>query len=539
MTEEERQDESVGGSESQELAAVQDADASAEREEPSFEAALEEAIDVAVEEIAPLRKKLTITVPRRIIDEQLDEQYDELRREAMVPGFRKGRAPRRLLEKRFGSEVGDTLIQRLVTSAYVAAMKKTELKTLGDPLIWATEKGSDTPKLMEVSEAIELMKVPDEGPLEFACEVEVQPEFELPKLEGIPLTRPVVEITDKDVDAQVDRLRGLAGSFENVGDGPVEPDDLVIADVKMTSGGEVLKQGQDVRLAARPQVVDGVVLENLGDVLAGAKVGDVRQISGQIPDAYEKEEFRGKEADFEITVKQIQRMRLPEVDQAFLNHWGFETEQDMRAWLRQELEARRDREIHNLLAGQVCEYLLQNTSFELPERVSTQQIDRALARKLVEMYRQGIPLPEIDKRMDELKTVAREETLKDLKLAFIMEKLAEQVEVEVTEGEINAWIAEIARQQGRRFDRVRDELSREGRIADLYIRLRDDKIIRHLIDKAEITESRKGDKPVRSAQETKSQTEASEEVASEEAEPGADEPARRSRPKRKPPKKTD
>src|SRR4030095_2911921 len=107
-------------------------------------------------------------------------------------------------------------------------------------------------------------------------------EFELPEIEGIPLEKPVLKVSNDDVDVQVDRLRGMRGSFETLAAGKMQTDDIVMADVKMSSGGTALKEQENARLAARPQHLDGVPLEKLGDVLKGAKACDVRTTSGQI-----------------------------------------------------------------------------------------------------------------------------------------------------------------------------------------------------------------------------------------------------------------
>ncbi len=267
--------------------------------EKSLQDKLKEAIDVRVEEVGTLRKKLSITVPRDAIDARFDEQYEELRREALVPGFRKGRAPRRLLEKRFGHEVGETLVQQFVTNGYMAAIEKVDLKVLGDPLIWVTEKGATSQMLVDVQKAIDLLEVPKDGAFTFSCEVEVRPEFEMPELDGIPVTKPVVEITDEKLDAQMDRLRGMLGTYVPAPDGVAKADDVITGDLKMICGDTVLKEEQNVRIAVRPQVIDGVVLEKLGEVLTGAKVEEVKTISGQIPDTHIREEFRGKQAQLD------------------------------------------------------------------------------------------------------------------------------------------------------------------------------------------------------------------------------------------------
>ncbi len=463
-------------------------------EEPSLEKKLKAAIDVQTEDIGPLRKKLTLTVPRDLIGERLDNQYGELRRDAMVPGFRKGRAPRRLLEKRFGHEVSETLVQQLVGAGYLAAIDKTELKVVADPLIWVKDKEGDGESLVEVQEAIERIELPEgDAPLTFSAEIEVRPEFEMPELKGIPLVKPVVTITDADVQTHLDRLRGVRGEYENLPEGPAEKDDVVIADVKMTCGEAVVKEQESVRLAARPQTLEGISFDNLGDVLQGAKPGETRTLSGQVPEDYDKTEFRGKPADFEIKVREVRRLRLPEVDEAFIKQFGFDSEKELREWLRADLESRVGEQIRRGLAGQARRYLLDNATFELPERLSQRQANRVIIRRMIELYRQGVPRAEVEKHMDELKTGAQEESIRDLKLTFIMEKLAEDREVEVTEGEINSQIAVIAQQQGRRFDRVRDELMRDGGLQNLYFQLRDEKLVQQLVEAAEITEKAPGD----------------------------------------------
>lgn len=457
-----------------------------EKAEPELKDRLKEVIEVQVEEVGTLRKKLTITVPRGTIDEQSNEQYGELKREALVPGFRKGRAPRRLLEKRFGSEVQETLVQQLVLSGYLAATEKTDLKVLGDPLVWATEKGAQTPTLVDPQKAIELITIPDDGPLTFSCEVEVRPEFELPELEGIPVTKRVLEIKEEDVAAEVDRLRKLCGTHEDV-EGPVQTDDVVVADLKMTCEGAVLKEQAEVRIAARAQMVDGVVLEKLGEALVGAKVEDVRVVSGRIPDSYVKAECRGKQADFEFKVRQIQRLSVPSMEDV-VTRLGFESEQEIRDYVKKDMESRLGEMVRRDMGAQVYQYLLDNTSFDLPGGLSERQVAQVVMRRMIDLYAQGVPQDEVQKQLDEMKTKVREDVVRELKLAFIMEKVAEQCEVEVAEGEINAQIAAIAQRQNQRFDRVRDHLAREGAIANLYIRIRDHKIVEQLIEKAKVTE---------------------------------------------------
>lgn len=511
-----------------------------ESEEKSLEDKLKEVIDVNVEELEGLRRKLTITVPRDTLDGQVQEQYEELRREAMVPGFRKGRAPRRLLEKRFGNEVSETLVQQLVSTGYMAAVDKSELKTIGDPLIFVkSDKEGEGEILEEVQAAISKMDLPPEGPLVFACEVEIRPEFALPELADIALEQPILTVSDEDVTTQINHFLGMRGTYESVPEDAVEADDVITANLKITADGTVLKEQSDARFAARPQVVDGVVLEKLGETLTGAKVGDTVTIKGNVPDDYAKAEYRGKEATFEITIKEIQRLRRPELNEEFVKGFGFETVDEMREWIRQDLESRLGEEVKQMMRGQVSQYLMDNITFDLPERLSNRQIAQVTASRIIEMYRRGIPPAEAEKQLDQLRTSSREDAIRDLKQAFIMEKLSEEIEVEVTEGEINAMIAAIAQRQGQRFDRVRDELARQGGLTNLYVRLRDEKIIDELIGKAKVTEAKLEDiKARKKGGKKKAESAKDEKPTAKEAAESTEEPKPREQVKRTPPKKS-
>jgi trigger factor len=338
--------------------------------------------------------------------------------------------------------------------------------------------------------AMEHLKLPEEGDFEFRCEVEVKPGFELPELDGIPIEKPLVTITDDDVSAEVDRARARRGHFAPVEGGPVEEDDIVIGDLVMTVNGEEIKREENYTLASRGRVLEGVTVENLGDILDGGKVGETKSFEGPLPDDHAREDLRGKTAKFTFTIADIKRFTLPPLDEEFLKAQGFDSEDELRNWFRQQMEPRLEQEIRRGMRNQVRKYLLDNVKLELPEGLSSRQTDRAVLRRVVDLRRRGVPMSEIEKHADELRTSAKEEVLTELKLYFILEQIAEKSEVEVSEEEINAQIAEIAREYGRRFDRVRDELVRENGIESLYLQIRDEKCIDSLLEKAKVTEAR-------------------------------------------------
>jgi len=461
---------------------------------------LKEVIRLEKQEVGSLRLKLGITVPRDVIDERLTEQFAELRRDAAIPGFRKGHAPIRLVEKRFATDVGDQLKGQLIGSSYLAAVEKEDLKPLGDPLVWckvkeerSTEGGGsrqiESDKLLPIDRALEHIILPKEGPLTFSCEVELKPQFELPNQNDIPVNRPRITVDDGDVEDELRRLRAFRGTFQPVEDGPIALDDLIYADTKMTVGQDVLLQEQNLDLAARDLRIKGIPLIGLGEALEAKERNAVVVFEAPVPDDHEDIDLRGKKARFEFTIKEIKRLALPPIDGEFLEGVGFDSEDDLRASLKRALEARVAQAVQDKMHEQVADYLIAKTTVEIPAGLSQRQTDRSVARRMIEMYRAGIPEAEIRKAVDEMKVKAHDQVVRDLKLYFILEKIAEERKVEVSEEQLNSAISLIAQRTGKRFDRVRDELSKGDGLSTLYVQIRDQKVLEDLLTTAAITDT--------------------------------------------------
>jgi len=521
-------------------------------EEQEAKEALKKAMKVDVADIGVLRKSVTITLPRDYLDGQLDKDYKELISEAIVPGFRRGRAPRRLVEKRFGREVGEQVLTRVLPNAYLAAMEMKDLKTLGDPFVWVKVKEKKAPgeeeaaekeKLLDMPTALTHIKVPEEGDLTLRCEVEVKPEFELPSIEAVAIEKPDMTVTDDDVTAFIDRMLSLRGNWVPVPDEAVGSDDLLVCDLTMSVDGKPVKTAENLQIGVRPQRIEGVVFEDFEEKVKDGRLGETRSLEGELPSDYEVEDLRGKKARFALKINEIKRLEVPEMDEAFISAQGFDSEEEYRAFVRQRLEGRLSEEVRDAMRRQVREYLLNSTKLDLPEGASTRQTERAVLRKMVELQRQGYPAAEIAKRVDELRTIAREEAAAQLKLHFILEEIAEKLEIEVSEEEINSQIASIAASYNRRFDRVRDELARNNGLESLYFEIRDEKCVDKILETAKVTEAkveRKAPpvrrKAVKKAPAKKAAAAAGRKTASGDESEGAAE--KKAKPRRKPPAKS-
>ena len=469
-------------------------------EEQKLMAELKEAITVERQDLGGLRTKMTVTVPRDMLDARFGKEFAELKREAIVPGFRKGHAPLKLVEKRFASDVGEQLKSQLLSSGYLAAVEKEDIKPLGDPLIWVMVKEERTgedgkprnveaQKLLSIDQALEHLSLPKEGALTFSCEVEVKPEFELPTLEKIPVTRPVLTIGDHEVDEAVKRMRWREARFEAVEEGAVDRNDLMYTTMKMTVGDEVVATEDNFDVAARDMRIKGVPLTGLGDAFVGRGLGDTVTVDGTVPDDHERIDLRSKTARFEFTIREIKRLAVPPIDAEFLATGGYESEAELRKTVRSELESRTQRMVRERMLEQIGQYLVDSTTLEIPAGLSQRQADRSTARRMIDMLQRGVPQAEIEQALDEMRMKARDQTQRDLKLFFILEKIAEDREVEVSESELNGAIADIARQSNKRFDRVRDELAKGDGLTSLWLRLREAKVLDALLETAEVTDA--------------------------------------------------
>ncbi len=428
---------------------------------------------VTIEDAGPCKKKVTVEIPEEKIVKATDTQFNELRRDATIPGFRKGRAPRRLLEKRFGKEATDAIKAKLLADASQAAVADNKLNILGEPNI-----------------NFEEITLPEEGSLKFDFEVEVRPEFELPALEGIPVNKAKLEVTDEQVDSEIEQMQKYAGVWTPRENEPAEIDDQIIADAKLKIEGveETEKLDNTEIIVRKYGFVGQIPVEKLDELLADAKVGDNKTTTVEVPKTYYKEEYRGKKVDIEIDVKDIKYLKPAEIDEAFLQRLQVESEDDLRERIHDRLQSRLEAQIKNEMSEQIYQYLDDNIKFDLPLDIVAQQAESVLRRQYINLMMRGLQREQIDTQLEQLKAGSEEQAKKQLKTFFIMDKVAEKFEITVTEPEVNGSIAQLAMERNQRPEKMREQMEHDGSLAQLELEIRQEKCIAKLLESAKITE---------------------------------------------------
>ena len=436
-------------------------------------------IDVVIEDAGTSAKELTITISKETVDEKIEMSFGTLQDQAQMRGFRKGRAPRQLLERRFGSDLLIEARGQLIGGAYQKAIADHELRVVGDPVF---------------PEELAEKKLEAGKPFSFTVTIEVVPEFELPSLEGVELKKPMFIIEPDHVASEIVKLRYRLGTPERI-TGPFEANDRTVGSATVdVEGHEGTFFETEQALLVVPGDEDegkgqllGLIIDDLADLVTGKSTGDTIQIETMGPPAHEREELRDKKVSITFVINDAERITPLEAEQV-AEQMGLENLSMLEERVKLELETRRDAEQRNAEREQVYEYLLENITLDLPERMSEAQITRTIERQRMEMLYQGADPEDVEKRLAEMRSQTEDQALNRLKLLFIMNEVARKFDIEVTEEEINGRIAGIARQRGERPDQVRNELNKSGAINEVARQIVEHKGADRIVDQAKVTE---------------------------------------------------
>ncbi|MBL4590642.1 MAG: trigger factor [Phycisphaerales bacterium] len=430
---------------------------------------------IKIDDIGPCRKRISIDIPASKVDETLAASYDVVAHEAAIPGFRKGHAPRRLIEKRFGEYVRGEARQRLVSSAYKEAVESNDLKVLSQP--------SD--------EIFEDLEIEDGKPVHIEIEVEVMPEFDLPDLKGLKVLKPDAKLPDDLVDKEIEKIGINEGSLDER-DKPERGDYLtgnaVMKDAQGTEHYNI--EGAVVRIPEKGDeegMILGVIVADFAKQIGLPKEGETKTIKVKGPEQHEMEDIRGKDLTVTFEVVKVYRI-VPAPMADIVAKFGFTGEEQLREMVGAQLGQRAEVQQQAVMRQQIAKTLADACDFELPAGLTANQAARNLERQRMELMYRGMPPTEVEQKMAELRNASTEQATSSLKQLFILGKVAEQLEVSVEEPEINAQIVRFAMEQGKRPEQLRDELVKNGQIQTLIQQVREHKAIDAVLVDADIEE---------------------------------------------------
>jgi trigger factor len=438
------------------------------------EEAARERLDLQVKIASPgtCQRHITVTVSETDVERYFNNAIGDMMPKAVVPGFRAGRAPRKLVEARYRKDVADQVKGSLLMDSMAQVTEDENLSAISEPEL---DLGA--------------IEVPDSGPMTFEFNLEVRPEFELPQWKGLKIDRPTKEFTSDDVDAQMRRLLERRGRLVPY-NGAAELGDFITANIIFQHGDEVLARAEEEVLCVRKNLSlrDGT-LERFDKLMVGVTAGETREGEVKLTEAANEEELRGQKVKAVFEVLEVKKLEVPELDDDLLRSLGkFENEGELRDALMDELKRQLEYHQQQSARQQITAALTAAANWDLPPDLLRRQSVRELERSVLELRRSGFNDDEIRAHQNELRQNVLASTARALKEHFILEKLAEQENIEDLPEDYDHEIRLIAAQSGESPRRVRAQLEKRDLMDILRNQIIERKTIDLILSRAEFKE---------------------------------------------------
>jgi trigger factor len=416
-----------------------------------------------VEDISSTKKRLKIEIPADILEKEYTESLNKIRQRARIPGFRQGKAPINIIEKRFGDEIRSELLEKIIPTYYAQAVKEADLSPVTMP---------------KIETALDLRR---NEPLAFSLTVEVRPKIGDLNYTGIKVDDIAVSVDDKEVDDTLTGLQNDRAMFEVV-DRQVKEDDLLVIDyVKLDPAGEKeLASAKDQVMNLGNRLTPRGIIEGL----LGKAKGDTVEIALPEVVGNELKEDSDKGGKLRVTIKEIKEKKLPEMDNEFAKDFGHESLDVLKEKIREGILAAKQQNAGKQQKSKIVETLVDSHTFDVPESL----IDAEL-QHLITNERQSEQGAVADEKADaERAEKLRPKAMRNVKATIILDEIAESEKIAVSETEVKDRISLIAKQLQATPDAVVNLfMTRDGSLDNLRHNIREEKVLEFLLSKAEIT----------------------------------------------------
>lgn len=417
---------------------------------------------VQVEELSPIEKKLSIEVDSARVSQELNRAYTQLGQQVKLPGFRQGKVPRRILEQRFKAQVESDVVQRVVQSAYMEAIREHKVDVVSQPQV--------TPKELKADQ-----------PFSFEARVEVKPKVEAREYQGLQLPRAEATVTDGEVEQQLQNMRESGSRLE-----PVEGRDVAASgdfagiDFEATIDGAPFPGSKAEGITV--EIAPGELVESNIAALEGVKVGDSKEIDYTFPADYRVEEVRGKTAHFRLDLKGLKKKVVPELNDEFAKDAGLgvQTLAELKEKLKADLQKAQAHKLQTEQREALIKALVERNPFEVPQAMVERALDSMLEGALRQMARSGFDPRRLNLDFMSIREEMRERALQEVKGTLLFEAVALKEGIQATDADIEKKIAELATESGQPESAVRKFFKDPEERFGLGLRLREEKTVEFL-----------------------------------------------------------
>lgn len=426
---------------------------------------------VNLEKIEKNVAALEIEVDQEKFAEAVEKAFRKLAPKVNVPGFRKGKAPRAMIERKLGKEyIWEEAMDFIVPEAYFEALQETKTEPI------------DRPK-------VEVVQLEDGKPFIFKAIVEVRPEVKLSQYIGLEAEKQAVEVSDEDVAKELDRLRERHAQLVPVEEGAAGMQDITVIDFEGFVDEVAFPGGKGTDYSL--ELGSGSFIPGFEEQLVGAKAGEEQEVKVTFPENYQAAELAGKDAVFKVTVKGIKRKELAVLDDEFAKDVSeFESLEELKADIRNRLEKEAAKRADHALKDGLVDKVVTDSEVEIPDTMIEQRIDSMLQNMNQRLSMQGLSIEDYLKysgtNVENLRNDYRERAAKDVKVDLVLEAIAKAENIGVTDEDIDARVEEMAAQYKQEPGVFRQWMENGGNLEPLKKSITIDKTVDFLVEKAKL-----------------------------------------------------
>ena len=423
----------------------------------------------AVETLSPTRAKLTVEVPFEELKPSLDAAYKAIAQQINVPGFRRGKVPPTVIDRQVGrAAVLDQAVNELLPKAYVEALQENSLEPLAQP-------------------EIEVTKLDDNDVLEFTAEVDVKPDFTVPDYEGIVAQVEDIEISDEDVEEQVQALRERFATLVDV-ERAAADGDFVVLDLRATQGGEPVEGAEVAGMSY--QVGRGGMLDGLDEALAGMSAGDEKIFTSQLVGG----DLVGEDVDVAVSVSKVQQQELPEFDDDFAQLASeFDTSEELHTDVRERLGRGKRLEQAAAARDAVLEALLEKVEVPLPETLVADELNARRSSVEQQLVYAGLTmekyLEDEEQTQEEFEADLERRVRDAITAQFLLDAVAKQEELGVDQNELSQHLVRRAQQSGQDPQEFANHMFEHNHVPELVQEILRGKALAAIVETAVVTDA--------------------------------------------------
>ena len=430
-------------------------------------------VNVTVENLGPCKKLMRVEIAPEKVEEAFAELTREYQREARLPGFRQGKAPKEMVAKRYETEIQDEVKRKLISDSYRAALAEQKLTVV-------------------VAPDLEEIQFARGQALQYAATLETAPEFTLPEYKGLPATRETGGVAAADIDRALTMFQEKQVTFVTV-DRPVATGDIAVVNYRATCEGKPLTdfaptaKGLTEKKAFWIETEKDSFLPGFSAQLTGAKAGEKKAVNIDFPADFMLPALAGKKAVYDVEVMEVKEKALPPVDQKFAESWGAKDVEGLREGIRSDLQNEWNHAQARKLRQQLMQGLLNAIQCDLPETLVTEETRQIVYNIAAENQQRGVPKEILDAEKDKIYATANNAAKERVKMGFVFQKIAEKEGVRVEQTEIAGRLQALAAEHKMPADKIFKELEKNHRLEDVIYRpLLHEKVVNLLVQFAKI-----------------------------------------------------